>query len=514
MKTKIFIICSFWLLLSLLSCDRKLIDQGIATEADGDILIREAQTYFQTLTSHRARIASYDIPLPKEWLDNRMPQWAQAVTFTSDGENVVEVPLLYNNIDPVYTFKSEALGAQGEITQRNGVTKALFFKHKDGSIAIYIMKLILDPIYLAKVKANNQYKSLSFNTVNENFSGIVILSAWNEKLLDMYVFKDGKIKARTRPRDSSNQGAAGARKRQCYYNPKCDRVCIGLSSNCCTPEDEAYNPTGWCCNESWSSCTYQCIYDEICYPDDHLNEPITGPSGDTTPTDPGDGNTGISVDINDSNLKPCMQDIMTDVEKLANGSIGDIIKKFSNNENSKYNWKLIDGKLPPNINAQTSQRFDAASKIVTTIFDGEKFSKASDLSIARTIIHESIHAYLINHFRVEPGTANAAFPKLVQDYANQRYGGNANAIQHEEFARQYVNEIANALSEFDILRGYTHPRTYYEDLAWGGLEGTDAFTNLGDEDKQRIRDRILIELTGKDSKGISQGQIGRDTDCN
>ena len=89
MKTKIFVVCSFWLLLSLLSCDRKLIDQGITTEADGDILIREAQTYFQTLTSHRARIASYDIPLPKEWLDNRMPQWAQAVTFTSDGKNVV-----------------------------------------------------------------------------------------------------------------------------------------------------------------------------------------------------------------------------------------------------------------------------------------------------------------------------------------------------------------------------------------------------------------------------------------
>ena len=89
MKTKIFVICSFWLLFSLSSCDRKLIDQGIVTEANGDVLIREAQTYFQTLTSQRARIASYDIPLPKEWLDNRMPQWAQAVTFTSDGKNVV-----------------------------------------------------------------------------------------------------------------------------------------------------------------------------------------------------------------------------------------------------------------------------------------------------------------------------------------------------------------------------------------------------------------------------------------
>ncbi|OIN56430.1 hypothetical protein BLX24_24985 [Arsenicibacter rosenii] len=208
-----------------------------------------------------------------------------------------------------------------------------------------------------------------------------------------------------------------------------------------------------------------------------------------------------------------MQSLMSDIERLANGSIGSIIQRFSNNNASKYNWKLKDGQLTPNTNAFTSQIFDPSTKTVTTTFDSQKFSQATDLSIARTIIHESIHAFLVNHFRVDPLTAQGQFPQLMKDYANEIYGRDVNAVHHAEFARNYVSAIASALAEFDILRGYTHPFQFYEDLAWGGLEGTEAFNNLDETVKIRISNRVRIELTGKDLNGNYQNQIGRLSDC-
>ena len=97
---------------------------------------------------------------------------------------------------------------------------------------------------------------------------------------------------------------------------------------------------------------------------------------------------------------------------------------------------------------------------------------------------------------------------------NFRYNGNANAIQHEEFARNYVNDIASALFDFDLRRGTFKPYEFYQDLAWGGLEGTQAFVNLSSQDQQRIRNTVLVELTGKDSNGNPGTQAGLDGGCN
>lgn len=131
-----------------------------------------------------------------------------------------------------------------------------------------------------------------------------------------------------------------------------------------------------------------------------------GEGGGVTPVDnSGGGGGGDYADvasylwddqINDSNLKPCMQKILADLKNLTNGKVSQIIQKFSGTTPG-YNWEMKDGALPSSENAGTSPSYDRATGTVTTTFDSQKFTNASDLSIARTILHESVYAYLITY---------------------------------------------------------------------------------------------------------------------
>lgn len=227
-----------------------------------------------------------------------------------------------------------------------------------------------------------------------------------------------------------------------------------------------------------------------------------------------------------ANLKPCMKSILNDVQNLNQGSVGQIIQKFSGSIPG-YNWELKDGSLVGGQNAFTSQAYNKTTGMVTSTFDGSKFTGSTDLSIARTILHESAHAYLIAHFRVDYLSARSSYPDLVNDYAQQNYGGDANQIQHAEFVRNFVNEIAIALEQYGRNKGYGHTSQFYQDLAWGGLTHTGTYDASGNPiettwfqssvssatDRKRIVDTVTIEQTGKDFSGLTKTQKGTNAGC-
>lgn len=213
--------------------------------------------------------------------------------------------------------------------------------------------------------------------------------------------------------------------------------------------------------------------------------------------------------ILDGQLKPCMQTILGSIKNLSNGSVGQIIQKFAGTVPG-YNWEVKDGTLTGGINANTSQLYNSATGTVTTIFDGSKFTNASDLSITRTILHESVHAYLVVYFRTDPLAASKSYPQLLQDYQQLQ---DANAAHHIEMTRSFVNDIAVALEEYGISKGYNLSSQFYQDMAWAGITRTSAFQSLSQTDQDRIIDTILIELTGNDSQGNSQSQKGTNAGC-
>ena len=229
--------------------------------------------------------------------------------------------------------------------------------------------------------------------------------------------------------------------------------------------------------------------------------------------------------IDDTDLDPCMQDELNKLREVEKG-VGEIVQKFANSSDELgYNWKVKNGNLPQNTNGRTSQQYNSTTGTVTTTFDAGKFGQATDLAVARTMLHESVHAYLLAYSKNSPLEFRKNFAQLLQDYNDLKYGGNANSIQHAEFARNFVNDIALALMGFGSKMGYNLAEQYYKDLAWGGLTHyknannntvlTPFFKNAvtSTNARNRIINNILVEQTGKDNNGNFRSQKGNNSGC-
>lgn len=173
-----------------------------------------------------------------------------------------------------------------------------------------------------------------------------------------------------------------------------------------------------------------------------------------------------------------------------------------------YNWELKVG----NLNGQTASTnpYDKVNKLSVTTFDTKSWPDATDLSFARTILHESFHAYLSSFFANDRSGFIKTYPEQVSDYAIY---SNWNIVHHEDFARSIVRQIGNDLENYGLLKGYSYSSQFYQDLAWGGLEGTTTFKNLPEGDRNRIHDVVNIELIGKDFQGIIKNQNGTKINC-
>ncbi|WP_155297359.1 hypothetical protein [Spirosoma aerolatum] len=212
--------------------------------------------------------------------------------------------------------------------------------------------------------------------------------------------------------------------------------------------------------------------------------------------------------INSSQLKPCMKIVLYSL--LSGSQISDIIKKFSGTEKD-YNWILKDGRLGANSNAETKS-YDRVNRSVTTTFDTNKFADATDLSIARTILHESVHAYLVTYFASDPLMANADYPDMVVAWMGVKRP-DLNQIHHDEMVQSFISDIASELKFYGESKGYVISDDYYFKLAWGGLENTNAFKSQSSITQAATKDVIRIELTGNKTDGSPFTQVGTKTGC-
>jgi hypothetical protein len=166
-----------------------------------------------------------------------------------------------------------------------------------------------------------------------------------------------------------------------------------------------------------------------------------------------------------------------------------------------------------------------ASTIGTNItLNNNYLSNATKLSIVRTMIHESIHAYLNAYYFSYPDFKDKSFRDKLRKYAIDNRYSDMNRFQHE-FMGQYVNAIGISLYEWDKEYGsgkgnnyVTKPDDllgwdYYRSMAFGGLyyldssgniQETDSFKTLVpiQTDRDNIKKIIKNEQDGNnDSKG-------------
>ena len=226
-----------------------------------------------------------------------------------------------------------------------------------------------------------------------------------------------------------------------------------------------------CSNKIFTHTTYE--YSTVCSTSYSLNS-AAGAEDDACEQKTEDtpivkpGILSLNDIIDDSELAPCLKNVLSELKNSTKGA-GWIINKFAT-DTVDYNWSLQSSQEPltNNANASTSSLFDSSTKTISTKFDINKFKSSSDLSVARTMLHESIHAYLIAKFRNDYLGASKSYPELVSDHLNEVYV-DMNNLHHAEFVRQFVMDIAESLEDFGVKRGYNLNSSYYLGLAWGGL---------------------------------------------
>ena len=168
--------------------------------------------------------------------------------------------------------------------------------------------------------------------------------------------------------------------------------------------------------------------------------------------------------------------------------MGEIINLFTG-ANQNWNWTVQEGILPASYNGTTTQLL---SGTVLTTLDGTKLTKATNLAVARTIIHELVHAYLTTYFRYDQVNASKDYPQILRAWQTQK-NPDYNQIQHDEIEKSFVEYIAIALKEYSESIGLSYiDDTVYADLAWGGLDFNNN-SRLSDEDKERIQLRLSAE---------------------
>lgn len=136
-----------------------------------------------------------------------------------------------------------------------------------------------------------------------------------------------------------------------------------------------------------------------------------------------------------------------------------MIQKFDG-EFSVANLKFsLDSGLPSITNGQTST---LNSSYVEISLNQNTLADRTNLGVARTLIHETIHAEMYRKLKSMGFNLDINdFPGIYDYY--RRYELN---WQHEQMAAHYVEVIGEMLQEFD---NYSNSYQYYEDFAWAGL---------------------------------------------
>lgn len=181
-----------------------------------------------------------------------------------------------------------------------------------------------------------------------------------------------------------------------------------------------------------------------------------------------------------------LKEVLGGVTNLKEGKVGEIMEHFLGKD-SAWVWTVREGILPKNTNAVTHYTREG---VVTTL-NYASLKGATKLSVARTFIHELIHAYLVLYFRTDTAAARV-YPGIAAAYRGVVPAPDQNEVHHREMAISFVDEIAAALRAYGRSLGLQVDDSVYTDLAWGGLDFHHN-NNIAEENKLRIQRRLWAE---------------------
>ena len=347
----------------------------------------------------------------------------------------------------------------------------------------------------------------------ENFSGEILITGLNGEFINGYRARNGTLISKfiKKKWDAKSHGSLKSTGDFCPDHGMCE---VGSLCNFCLQTLDEVELTGGGSTDSGISLGG--IYPDYKTESGDFNseqETISwiaegGAGGSTTTTTEEEAAAAIEEKIDDSELEDCLEKVLDSLKGHRHG-VGNIIVELAENNYSNFNWAVKSSTTTTAMaTATTSINYNTLTNTATTTFHAQSFPKGTDLSWARTILHEAVHAYVVSISKTSTLTfeerKELLGPNWIIAYINDN---------HDYIAQTYVSSIADLLQEYGQFKGYTMNRQFYEDLAWGGLQGTNTFNSLSTTDKNRILDLIAIELTGKDRYGNNKTQKGTNAGC-
>jgi hypothetical protein len=233
--------------------------------------------------------------------------------------------------------------------------------------------------------------------------------------------------------------------------------------------------------------------------DSGTNIPGSGTTGGTTGGPTGGGAGGTTIGINNPTLP-----IIDATSIMANPKTNCIYTRLTQTNMMSRYVKNFDGEFPVShlkyeLNSSLPNNLIGTTSPmnnywITIKINENLVSQLPVLELAATFIHETIHAEID---RILASVSNIVYPQDwpgLFDYYS-RYKKGPETWQHQLMADFYVDIVANALKEFDNNQ---NPFQLYKDLAWEGLQGTVAFNNLDQNERNRITSSVInFRTTGQ-----------------
>jgi hypothetical protein len=182
---------------------------------------------------------------------------------------------------------------------------------------------------------------------------------------------------------------------------------------------------------------------------------------------------------------PCHKEVLRDAISICSPLTQVVLDVFEANDYVNLIFKTSD-QIIENANTTLFSTYNSSNSTcnITITFRESYLETATDLSIARTTIHESLHAILVYMFEEgllesDDGTPLEGFENVLGAYLSYLSGlpPNFGTSQHELMS-EMVQDMATSLSSYGQSSGYSYPFSFYEKLCWGGLTGTESFDAL------------------------------------
>ncbi|PZD79087.1 hypothetical protein [Mesonia sp. K7] len=224
----------------------------------------------------------------------------------------------------------------------------------------------------------------------------------------------------------------------------------------------------------------------------------------------------IIIDINDE----CQRKIISDVID-SDTLLMDILKDTFNDQNDDIKLIVTSDNISTNASTSSVIHYNAQTKdcFINITFNENYLQNGTDLSIARTMIHESIHALLLygvlNGLFSVNGQTDPDYTELMDAfllYMHNSSSSHYSGEQHEIIA-DLNDDITLTLENYGNMNGYNLNSNYYKTLSWGGLLETDAFKEIypmhlpnGDINPQWVSIVNTIAAEQDNSNNYNDGQ--------